>query len=93
MKASVGSYQIKPQPWEKVFWVTMVLTSHADSWQSRTGVLHNVSFSFPHTLDGISQSGVTIRNHVCGEDMEQLTGRGAMASQVHQETTQTHGIV
>lgn len=93
MKASVGSYQIKPPPREKVLWVTTVLTSHADSWQSRTGVLHNVSFSFPHTLDGISQSGVTIRNHVCGEDMEQLTGRGAMASQVHQETTQTHGIV
>lgn len=92
MKASVGSYQIKPPLREKVLWVTTVLTSHADSWQSHTGVLHNGSFFFPHTLDGISQRGVTTRNHVCGEDTEQLTGRGAMASQVHQESTQNHGI-
>lgn len=91
MKAGLGGYQINPPPRENGFGPP-VFTSHADSSESHTRVLHNGSFSFPHTLSGIPESSVTTRNHTCGEDMEQLAERGAMASQVHQESTKNHAI-
>lgn len=91
--AGLGGSQINPPPREKGFWATTVLTSHADSWESHTRVWHNGSFSFPHTLSGIPESNVTTRNHMCGEDTEQFAVRGAMASQVHQESTKNHGIL